>query len=77
MFLPPMERFGTVDPARCRSSASPIYAFSLDVRATLSADPRPVRRHGLGRQIGRGGRERLYARLLVVGDDRDRGRFGV
>ena len=26
--------------------------------------------HGLGRQIGRRGRERLYAGLLVVGNDR-------
>ena len=31
--------------------------------------------HGLGRQIGRRGCERLYAGLLVVGNDRDRGRL--
>ena len=33
--------------------------------------------HGNGRQVGRGGRERLNARLLVIGDDRHRRRLPV
>ena len=33
--------------------------------------------HGLGRQIGRRGRQRLYTGLLVVGNDRHRGRLRV
>jgi len=33
--------------------------------------------HGLRRQVGSRGRERLYAGLFVVGNDRDRGRLLV